>query len=84
MDTPYSSSFDFIKPHTKPLDCCVYLLPQCRRCVKRGLNFCFVIVIGMLAVLAVSSVRNNYFLLYCCRGDGEKKGGERRRSKARE
>ena len=40
LDTLYSSSLDFIKPQTEPPSCYVYLLSQCRRCIKRGLNFC--------------------------------------------
>ena len=73
LDTPYSSSLDFIKPHTEPPDGCVHLLQQFRRCVKRGQNFCFVMVIGMLAE---SSVRNICCLFYHCRGDGEEKDGK--------
>ena len=73
-NTPYSSRLNVIKPHTKLPDWCVYLLlPQCWRCGKRGLNFCFVMVIGMLVE---SSVHNICCLLYRCRGDGEEKGGE--------
>ena len=72
---------DFIKFRTEPPDHCVYLLPQCKRCIKRDLNVCFLMVIGLLAE---SSVHNICCLLYRCRGDGEEKGGERRGSEAGE
>ena len=71
VDRDHSSSLDFIKPHTEPPDRCVYLLPQCRRCVKRDLNFCFVMVIGMLAE---SFVRNICCLVSLQRGQGGKGG----------
>ena len=39
LDTPYSSSLDFIKPHKEPPYHYVYLLPQGRQFIKEGFKF---------------------------------------------